>query len=183
MQQYTEDVFDYLGWVVSQVDQHAVGLPRNEEHVRTWQAILFAVNGRRMLVALDDVRAILAPPRTVVLPGARKWVTGLANLRGELTGVYDLSRFWFDVPTTASRHSVVFLAKHSASPSAFLVERSHGIRQVAHGGERALDASDRNRDLASLPGFSEEVRVNEEWLPILEFRSLLGSDGFLNAVA
>ncbi|MFP4639699.1 MAG: chemotaxis protein CheW [Guyparkeria sp.] len=181
--QRPEDVFDYLGWIVSQVDQHAVGLPRNEEHVRTWQGVLFSVQGRRMLVALDEVRAILAPPRTVVLPGARNWVIGLANVRGELTGVFDLGRFWFDTPTPASRHGVVFLAKQSAAASAFLVERSYGIRQVAHGGERPLGESEHNRDLASLPGFRQEVRINDEWLPILELRSLLCSDGFLNAVA
>ncbi|MEC9482675.1 MAG: hypothetical protein UMU75_05020, partial [Halomonas sp.] len=76
--QRTEDVFDYLDWLNGQVEAHAVGLPRNEDHVRTWQGILFAVDGRRMLVSLDEVRAIVAPPRQVTLPGAKPWVVGLA---------------------------------------------------------------------------------------------------------
>ena len=181
--QQTQDVFDYLAWINDQVDQHAVGLPRNEDHVRTWQGILFAVDGRRMLVALDEVRAIVAPPRMVTLPGAKPWVSGLANLRGELTGVFDLARFWFDAATPASRHSVVFLAKHAQAASAFLVERSYGIRQVPHGEERPLSESEHHRDLAVLPGFHQEVRLDEEWLPVLDFRSLLDNDQFLNAVA
>lgn len=181
--QRTEDVFDYLGWINRQVDEHAVGLPSSDDHVRTWQGILFAVDGRRMLVALDEVRAIVAPPRMVTLPGARPWVSGVANLRGELTGVFDLARFWFDVTTPESRHSVVFLAKHAQASSAFLVERSYGIRQIAYGDERPLSDSEHHRELASLPGFHQEVRLNEEWLPVLEFRSLLDHDQFLNAVA
>ncbi|MDG4868108.1 chemotaxis protein CheW [Guyparkeria sp. 1SP6A2] len=181
--QHAQDVFDYLGWIVSQVERHAVGLPRVDDHVKTWQGILFAVQGRRMLVALDEVRAILAPPRMVTLPGARDWVVGLANLRGELTGVFDLGRFWFDAPTPASRHSIVFLAKHAVAASAFLVDRSYGIRQVAYGEERPLSDSEHHGDLAALPGFHQEVRLNEEWLPVLDFRSLLENDGFLNVVA
>ncbi len=181
--QRTEDVFDYLGWINRQVEKYAVGLPRSEDHVRTWQGILFSVDGRRMLVALDEVRAIVAPPRMVTLPGARPWVSGLANLRGELTGVFDLGRFWFDVATPATRHSVVFLAKHAQAPSAFLVERSYGIRQVARGDERSLTDSEHHRELATLPGLRQEVRLGEEWLPVLDFRSLLDDDQFLNAVA
>jgi len=181
--QRRDDVFDYLDWLNGQVEAHAVGLPRNEDHVRTWQGILFAVNGRRMLVALDEVRAIVTPPRQVTLPGAKPWVVGLANLRGELTGVFDLARFWFDVETPASRHSVVFLAKRAQAASAFLVERSYGIRQVSYGEERPLSDSEQHADLAALPGFHQEVRLNEEWLPVLEFRSLLEHDQFLNAVA
>lgn len=181
--QRTEDVFDYLDWLNGQVEAHAVGLPRNEDHVRTWQGILFAVDGRRMLVALDEVRAIVTPPRQVTLPGAKPWVVGLANLRGELTGVFDLARFWFDSPTPASRHSVVFLAKRAQAASAFLVERSYGIRQVPYGEERPLSESEHHGDLAALPGFHQEVQLNDEWLPVMEFGSLLENDQFLNAVA
>lgn len=177
------DVFEYLGWIGRQVDRHAVGMPRNEDHVETWQGILFAVDGRRMLVALEEVRAIVAPPRLVRLPGARPWVAGLANVRGELTGVFDLARFWFDVSTPPSRHNVVFLARQAQASSAFLVERSFGIRQVARGEERELSESGHHRELASLPGFHQEVRLNGEWLPVLEFRSLLDHDRFLDAVA
>ncbi|MCL7745124.1 chemotaxis protein CheW [Guyparkeria hydrothermalis] len=180
---HSEDAFDYLDWLNVQVDAHAVGLPRNEDHVRTWQGILFAVDGRRMLVALDEVRAIVTPPRQVMLPGAKPWVVGLANLRGELTGVFDLARFWFDTASPASRHSVVFLAKHAQAASAFLVERSYGIRQVPYGEERPLSESTHHGDLAALAGFHQEVRLNDEWLPVLEFRSLLENDQFLNAVA
>ncbi|MFA7522180.1 MAG: chemotaxis protein CheW [Halothiobacillaceae bacterium] len=177
------DVFDYLGWIDAQVKRYAVGLPRNEDHARTWQGILFAVAGRQMLVALDEVGAIVTPPRQVGLPGAKPWVAGLANLRGELTGIFDLSHFWFDAAMPASRHSVVFLARHAQAPSAFLVERSYGIRQIPYGEERLIEDSEQHGDLAGQPGFHKEVRLNEEWVPVLELRSLLKDDQFLSAVA
>jgi hypothetical protein len=63
------------------------------------------------------------------------------------------------------------------------VERSYGIRQVPYGEERPLSESEHHGDLAALPGFHQEVRLNDEWLPVLEFGSLLDNDQFLNAVA
>ncbi|HER20364.1 MAG TPA: hypothetical protein ENO14_04865 [Chromatiales bacterium] len=78
---------------------------------------------------------------------------------------------------------MVFLAKRAQASSAFLVDRSYGIRQVPYGEQRPLSASGHHAELDSLPGFDREVRLNDEWLPVLDFRGLLENDQFLNAVA
>ncbi|HHQ69821.1 MAG TPA: hypothetical protein ENM98_05895, partial [Halothiobacillaceae bacterium] len=116
----TEDVFAYLRWIDQQVAQHAAGLPQIEKHGEQWQAVAIQVAGHRMLVPLDEVRAIFPPPRMVALPRAKTWVAGLANMRGELTGVFDLSQFLFDRPSERSRNNVVLLAKENGQV-AFLV--------------------------------------------------------------
>ncbi|MBD3815256.1 MAG: chemotaxis protein CheW [Halothiobacillus sp.] len=170
------NLFDYLCWVESEAAAHAVGMPKTDKVESTWQAVLFRAGGRRMLVPLVQVRAILPPPRQVRIPGAKSWVVGLANMRGELTGVYDLARLFFDLPSEPSRHSVVLLAKTQRFSAAFIVDRSYGIRQIPFSAERAVKEP-------HLQGVLREVRMDNDWLPILNLEALVESDQFMNAVA
>lgn len=169
-------LFEYLVWVESEAANHAVGMPKTEQVETTWQAILFRVGGRRMLVPLSQVKAILPPPRQVPVPGAKSWVMGLANMRGELTGVYDLARLFFDMPSESNRHSVVLLAKSQQFSAALLVDRSYGIRQIPFSAERAVKKP-------SLLGVMREVPMDNDWIPILNIETLMESERFMNAVA
>ncbi|WP_407275593.1 chemotaxis protein CheW [Halothiobacillus sp. DCM-1] len=168
--------FEYLRWIESEAKAHAVGMPKTDQVELTWQAVLFRSGGQRMLVPLIQVRAILPPPRQVRVPGAKPWVIGLSNMRGELTGVYDLSRFFFDHPSEPGRHSVVFLAKAHRVHAAFLVDRSYGIRQIPYSAERPVSQ-------ARLLGVQREAWIDNDWLPIVNFEALTETDAFTNAVA
>ncbi len=170
------DLFEYIRWIELQANAHAVGMPKSEKVESTWQAILFRVGGQRMLVPLIQVRAILPPPKQVRVPGAKSWVKGLANLRGDLTGVYDLSQLFFEQPAQTSRHSVVFVAKTQRFGAAFLVDRSYGIRQIPYSAERGAAT-------VRWVGVQREALINQEWLPILNLDVLTDSDQFMNAVA
>lgn len=168
--------FEYLRWIESEAKAHAVGMPKTDQVESTWQAVLFRSGGQRMLVPLIQVRAILPPPKQVRVPGAKSWVIGLANLRGELTGIYDLSQFFFEHPAEPSRHSVVFLAKTHRVHAAFLIDRSYGIRQIPYSAERPVS---QNR----LLGVQREAWIDNDWLPIVNFEALTETDAFTNAVA
>ncbi|MHB1229759.1 MAG: chemotaxis protein CheW [Halothiobacillus sp.] len=172
------DLFEYIRWIEAEAVSHAVGMPKTDKVEATWQAVLFRTGGQRMLVPLIQVRAILPPPRQVRIPGAKSWVTGLANMRGDLTGIYDLSRLFFDQPAEHNRHSVVFLAKTPRFSAAFIVDRSYGIRQIPFSAERPVGASP-----SRWVGVLREARIDNEWLPILNLDALTESDQFMNAVA
>lgn len=177
----TEDVFAYLRWIDQQVKQHAAGMPEIEKRGEQWQAVAVLIADRRMLVPLDEVRAILPPPRMVALPRAKSWVAGLANMRGELTGVYDLSQFLFDKPNAHSRHNVVLLAKHDHEV-AFLVDRSFGIRLIDYGNEQPVDP-DQTPEIDELPGVVQTTIEEQTRLPILSLKSLMQDEQFSNVVA
>ena len=170
------NAFDYLLWIQDEAAAHAVGMPKSDQVEPTWQAVLFRAGGQQMLVPLIQVRAILPPPHQVRIPGAKSWIAGLANMRGELTGVYDLARLYFQLPAEQTRHSVVLLAKNPRFSVAFLVDRSYGIRQVPFSAERSI------QDI-HLTGVLREAWVENEWVPILNLDVLTESDQFMNAVA
>lgn len=168
--------FEYLLWVQDKAAAHAVGMPKTDQVEVTWQAVLFRTAGQQMLVPLIQVRAILPPPHQVHIPGTKSWVNGLANMRGELTGIYDLARFYFQQPAEQTRHSVVLLAKNPRFGAAFLVDRSYGIRQIPFSAERPIQD-------ARFIGVLREAWVENEWVPILNLDALTESDQFMNAVA
>lgn len=170
------NAFDYLRWIQDAATTHAVGMPKTDQVEVTWQAVLFRVADQQMLVPLIQIRAILPPPPLVHIPGAKPWVVGLANMRGDLTGVYDLPRFYFQTPAAQTRHSVVLLAKNPRFGAAFLVDRSYGIRQIPFSAERPIQD-------AGLNGVLREAWFENEWVPILNLDALTESDQFMNAVA
>lgn len=171
-----QGAFAYLQWLDREAEQHAVGLPRSDRVESTWQAVLFRVGDQKMLVPLDQIKAIVPPPRLVHIPGAKAWVMGLANMRGELTGIFDLSLFFYDTPAEITRQSVVLVAKARGFGAAFLVDRSYGIRQIYFSSERP--ATDQ-----PLSAVERVAMVNDEEVPVLNLESLIGSDAFMNAVA
>jgi len=171
-----QGAFAYLQWLSHEAELHAVGLPRNDRVESTWQAVFFRVGERKMLVPLDQVKAIVPPPRLVRIPGAKSWVMGLANMRGELTGVFDLSLFFFDEAAEITRQSVVLVAKARSFGAAFMVDRSYGIRQINYSSERP--AQDQ-----TLSAVERLATVDDEEVPVLNFELLIDGDAFMNAVA
>lgn len=172
----SQGAFAYLQWLDREAAEHAIGLPRNDKVEATWQAVLFKVGGRRMLASLDQIKAIVPPPRQVRIPGTKDWVMGLSNMRGELTGIFDLSLFLFDQPAEITRQSVTLVVKSRGFGAAFLVDRSFGIRQVYYSSERPAPDG-------SLSAVERIAQVDAEDLPVLNLESLVDSDVFMNAVA
>jgi twitching motility protein PilI len=85
-----------------------------------------------LLFELADTGEIVSVPATITkVPRTREWFLGLANVRGQLVGVVDLSRF-FGGPATpldaASR--AVMLSPALGVNAAVLATRVQGLRNV-----------------------------------------------------
>lgn len=73
--------------------QHARGLPEQEQAKAMWSGVGFTLNGRRYVAPIDEVSEILTVPRYTQVPGVKSWVKGIANVRGRLMPVMDLTTF------------------------------------------------------------------------------------------
>lgn len=73
--------------------QQAADLPMQEDAVQYWSGIGFTLNGRLFVAPLDEVSEILSVPAYTRVPGVLNWMKGVANVRGRLMTVMDLSRF------------------------------------------------------------------------------------------
>src|SRR6202035_57663 len=58
---------------------------------REWVGVAFRMGGETFLVAREETREVLGYPAAVTrIPGAKNWVKGLANIRGQLLPMLDL---------------------------------------------------------------------------------------------
>lgn len=73
--------------------RQAASLPMQVDAVQYWSGVGFTLNGRRFLAPLDEVSEILSVPAYTRVPGVVGWMKGVANVRGRLMTVMDLSRF------------------------------------------------------------------------------------------
>lgn len=94
-----------------------------------WVGVGFRV-GRTLLVASrEEVREVLIWPGVTTLPGAKPWMLGLANVRGQLLPVSDLSSFFGGEPITLGRSSRVIMVNHPDVPAGLLVDEVRGFRR------------------------------------------------------
>ena len=90
------------------------------------------IGQRRVLVDLADAGEILAVPDITPVPLTKAWYRGLANVRGNLLGIIDLSLFAGGSATPIDKDSRVlaFTAELHFS-SGILVSRMLGLRSAA----------------------------------------------------
>ena len=72
----------------------AAGLPAQQETVQSWSGIGFSLNGRHFVAPMGEVGEVLHEPRYTRLPGVKGWIKGVANVRGRLLPIMDLSGFF-----------------------------------------------------------------------------------------
>ena len=56
--------------------------------------IVFFLDDELFAVSAEQVAEVVHPPAITPLPNTPDWLLGVANLRGEIISVADLSRFW-----------------------------------------------------------------------------------------
>lgn len=58
-----------------------------------WSGVAFILNGAYYVAPLGEIAEVLKVPEYTTVPGVQQWLRGLANVRGRLLPVTDLSMF------------------------------------------------------------------------------------------
>ena len=114
--------------IEAQVREHAAPLPIEIEIREDWVGIGFRVGEQRLLAPLGEVVEILTHPAVSTVPGTRKWVRGIANIRGNLLPVMDLRGYLEGRPTVPGRRSRVLVIDHEGVYSGLVVDEVLGLR-------------------------------------------------------
>jgi len=95
-----------------------------------WVGIGFRIGNENMLVQRDEVREVMIVPEQMSrVPGAKSWISGLANLRGQLLSVVDLRSFLGAGTTQNSRAARVLVLNSREFPVGILVDEVFGFRR------------------------------------------------------
>jgi twitching motility protein PilI len=148
---------------------------------REWVGVALRMAGDLYLVAREETREVLGlPPTLTRVPGAKQWIKGLANVRGQLLPVIDLRLFLGSGTTPITRNTRVVVVNHREIPAGLLVDEVLGFRRFAEGefsGDAPPTVARCERYLAG--AFR---RASEQW-PVLSLRSVLESSAFSEAAA
>jgi twitching motility protein PilI len=146
-----------------------------------WVGVAFRMGGEAFLVAREETREVLGYPAVVTrIPGAKNWVKGLANVRGQLLPMLDLRQFLGSGATTAGRNTRIVVVNHREIPAGLMVDEVLGFRRFAETEFNAEPPPTVIRCDSYLAGAFR--RGGEVW-PVLSLKSLVESQSFLQAAS
>ncbi len=120
--------FALLKQIETRSQQRAIGLPQKTEVRRTWSGVGFRIGETQLLITMADIAEILIYPNTTKVPSTLRWVKGLANIRGNLLPIMDLSGFLNNGISKIRKSSRVLVVKHGELSSGLLVDEVYGMR-------------------------------------------------------
>src|SRR5579872_108818 len=141
-----------------------------------WVGVALRMAGELYLVAREEAREVLGVPAQLTrVPGAKSWILGLANVRGQLLPILDLRAYLGSGPTPNARTSRVIVVNHRDIPAGLVVDEVLGFRRFA-------DAEFTAEVPPTIVHCERYVagsfkRGNEQW-PVLGLRALLEDPAF-----
>jgi twitching motility protein PilI len=147
---------------------------------KEWSGVIFGVGDSRMACDINRITEILPYPQSTPVPGAKSWITGLANVRGELLTVVDLARFLTGVRTPVTARSRLLATSLNKAPIGLLIDEVFGQRHF-------LDSDSVPAELppdSALSGIvSRQYTLGSETWQELDIDQLFNSTEFLNGAA
>lgn len=131
-----------------------------------------------LLFSMDDVAEIVPLPRITRVPGVKRWLLGIANLRGKVISVSDLRDFLTGRPTPQLPTSQVVVVRAGECNYGLLVDEVIGMRHF--GPQHRLATLDTVEE--GLRACVAEAFLNDGqyWLAF-NAGKLLADPGFLHA--
>jgi twitching motility protein PilI len=146
-----------------------------------WVGVAFRMGGETFLVAREETREVLGYPAAVTrIPGAKSWVKGLANVRGQLLPMLDLRQFLGSGATASGRNTRVVVVNHREIPAGLMVDEVLGFRRFA---EAEFDPEAPPTVIRCDSYLAGAFRRGGEVWPVLSLKSLVESQSFLQAAS
>ncbi len=159
---------------------HSAGAPEQIETPGLWRGIGFRIAGRRFASSIEEVGEILTLPSMTVVPGARSWLLGIANVRGNLVPIIDLQGFVSGLRSQIGEATRVLLVRQLGGSVGLLVDEVLGQRSF---GAEVLAASvgEVEGDYSRFVG--ENVRLDGVQFGLFSMAALVRSAQFQQAAA
>jgi twitching motility protein PilI len=148
---------------------------------REWVGVACRMAGEIFLVAREETREVLGYPAAVTrIPGAKAWVKGLANVRGQLLPMLDLRQFLGSGVTSIGRNTRVIVVNHREVPAGLVVDEVLGFRRFA---EREFNVDPPPTVIRCDRYLAGAFRRGGEVWPVLSMKTLVESQSFLQAAS
>jgi purine-binding chemotaxis protein CheW len=134
--------------------------------------IIFHLDDKIYGINSKSVAEVASSLPVTPLPGVPEWVSGIANLRGDLISIIDLRKLWKkNTQTPLKTRMIVFHSAKNDSPIAFIVDKLNEIVTLSDK-EINLSAAD---FIDSFPTFFGKADFNSQPLFLLDIDKILSS--------
>lgn len=154
--------------------------PGSQPSKGDWAGLAFQLGGTHLVCGMDRVFESLPVPGITRVPGAKPFILGLANVRGDLMTVIDLGCYLGNGRTIATGRSRLLSASLRGRPVGLLVDEVFGQRNFM-----SSDADETPQQPGSpLAGLIRRQRRSgsESWQE-LDIDALFGTPEFLDGAA
>ncbi|WP_130802379.1 chemotaxis protein CheW [Acinetobacter ihumii] len=150
----------------------------NQNEVSRWSGIAFEMMGQYFVAPLGEVTEVIYPPKYTPVPNAQPWVKGLANIRGRLLSVSDLTHFVSGQRSQFSPSQKVLCISHNDHYVGLVVDQVLGIQ---HFNKRSFFSKSEELD-QKLKAYCQGYfyQHNQHWHVFL-FSQLLKNPHYMNA--
>lgn len=178
--QSQQNPFQLLLAIERRSKENAQALPQQIEQRNTWDGVGFRLGEVHLVAPLFEVKEILPCPRLTHVPGAKRWVKGVANIRGSLLPVIDLQDCISGQALTVGRSSRILVASHKGLAAGLLVDEILGQKHFMDE-MRAKESPDIGEQAANfLQGVFRDS--GDSWC-VFSLHSLLESQLFIEVAA
>ncbi|MCK5325778.1 MAG: chemotaxis protein CheW [Woeseiaceae bacterium] len=95
-----------------------------------WVGIGFRIGEEQFVASREQVREVLMLPESMTrVPGSKRWLLGIANLRGHLLPLVDVKLLLGSGRTTLRRTTRVVSVNHRDIPAGLVVDEVQGFRR------------------------------------------------------
>jgi purine-binding chemotaxis protein CheW len=140
MQDFTHENFTDIDFssLLDLPEASSIFLEGKSAQVYGEKYVVFALDEELYAVHSNLVAEVLSPLPVTPLPGVPEWLSGVANLRGEIISVVDLRKFWKKKPAASASNSspqktklIVLRSAKDDTKIAFIIDRLSEIVTLA----------------------------------------------------
>ncbi|MGM0594291.1 MAG: chemotaxis protein CheW [Pseudomonadota bacterium] len=170
--------------ILHELDQrsrhNAHALPQQVEVKTTWDGVGLKLAGTPLVVSMDQVKEILTTVTISRIPGAKEWVRGVANVRGNLLPILDLNGFIFGSVAKMRRSHRVLVMQHKGVTAGLVVDEVLGMRHFL---EEEFSEEVSRMDKVIQPYLSGVFRQGGEAWGVLDIHRLIDMPEFMQVAA
>ncbi|NEZ02867.1 purine-binding chemotaxis protein CheW [Wenzhouxiangella sp. XN201] len=156
---------------------HDVGEAARQQQISNWDGVVFRLGDHYLTCRIDQVDEIIAFPSFTPIPGAKEWLLGIANVRGNLAPVSDLGWFLFGSRTPITNRTRLIMTRLQGRLAGLMVDEVFGQRHF-HTNDLKADSSWGETPLAGL--VEKQFETSERNWGVLEIDALQRNQAFVN---
>ena len=174
------DPLGLLHQMQQQSRSNSPGLPEQVQMATLWSGLGFRLADMQFVTPLDQVSEVLHCPVITPVPDTRRWLKGIANVRGNLYTIVDLAEYFGKDTVEPDEKTRLLIMNVAGLTTALVVNEVLGLRHFDEEVERQEVTGIDDPAMAHARGAF--LRDNMLW-GVFDMQSLADSEAFMSVAA